>query len=66
MEVDGAKLRELRERRILSQRELARHAGLTQSTVWRLERRGGEPHPATVRKLASALGVGPEELAKRA
>ena len=57
VEVDAAKLKRLRERRVLSQREVARLYGLTQATVWRLENGRGEARPATVRKLASLLGV---------
>ena len=59
------KLKELREERVLSQRDLARMAGLAQGTVWRLENGFKEVHPRTIRKLAGALGVEPEELAKR-
>lgn len=58
------KLRAFREDRVLSQRELARMAGLAQGTVWRLE--SGYPHArhATIRKLARVLGVEPRELVK--
>ena len=59
------KLKELREERVLSQRDLARMAGLAQGTVWRLENGFKEVHPRTIRKLAGALGVESKELAKR-
>ena len=65
MEVDVAKLKSLREERVFSQRELARMAGLTHQTVWRLENGSREAHPRTIRKLARALGVRASELAKR-
>jgi transcriptional regulator with XRE-family HTH domain len=62
MEVDAAKLKRLREDRVLSQRELARTAGLTHMTVWRLENGFEQAHPRTIRKIAGALGVEPREL----
>ncbi len=65
MEVDGAKLQRLREERILSQRELARTAGLTHQTVWRFENGFVNAHPKTIRKIADVLGVEPKELVKK-
>lgn len=58
------KLKRLRENRVLSQRELAREAGLAQGTVWRLESGFPQAHPRTIRKLAVALRVEPKELVK--
>lgn len=58
------KLRNLREEKVLSQRELARMAGLTHTTVWRLEH-GYEARPGTIRKVAGVLGVEPRELVRR-
>ena len=66
MEVNGERLRRLREERVFSQRELARLAGLTHVTVWRLENGYAEARPATIRKLAGVLGVEPKELTKGA
>lgn len=65
MEVDVAKLKRLREERVLSQRELARMAGLTHATVWRLENGFEQARPLTIRKLAGVLGVEPRELVKK-
>ncbi|CAA9318461.1 MAG: hypothetical protein AVDCRST_MAG93-5624 [uncultured Chloroflexia bacterium] len=62
MQVDPSKLRHLREENVLSQRDLARLAGLTHATVWRLENGPAEAHPGTIRKLARALRVEPNEL----
>jgi transcriptional regulator with XRE-family HTH domain len=63
--ISGEKLREVRDRRLLSQRELAERAGLSPTTILKLEAdRVEEPHPRTVRKLAEALGVDPAELAE--
>jgi transcriptional regulator with XRE-family HTH domain len=65
MEVDVTKMKTLREEKVLSQRELARMAGLTQMTVWRIENGYRDARPGTIRKLAVALGVEPKELVKR-
>ncbi len=59
MNVNVARLRELK---ALSQRELAERAHLSVTTVNRIEMGKRKPMPKTVRKLAQALGVTPEEL----
>ena len=57
------RLRELRRRRVLTLRELEEVSGVSYATVWRLESgRSTEARPSTIRKLARALGVEPEEL----
>lgn len=63
--VDAAKLKRLREERVLSQRELAWTSGVTHATVWRIENGFDRVRPLTVRKLAVALGVEPKELVRR-
>jgi transcriptional regulator with XRE-family HTH domain len=55
-------VRRLRELRALSQRELAARAKLSVTTVNRIETGQRRPIPKTVRKLAEALEVTPEEL----
>jgi transcriptional regulator with XRE-family HTH domain len=61
--ISGEKLREVRDHLLLSQRELAEKAGLSPTTILKLEDdRVKEPHPRTVRKLAQALEVDPAEL----
>ncbi len=61
--IDGEKLRVAREQRFLSQRELARKAGLNHNTIWRIETSGPtDVHPRTIRKLAEALAVDPASL----
>ena len=61
--VDGEKLRQLRERRVLSLRELAELAGVGYVTIRRLETGATDSAlPRTVRALAKALGVEPAEL----
>ena len=62
--LDGERLRRLRLERGLTQRELADKAGMSQSTIVLLERRGRSErfHPSTLRKLSGALGVDAAEL----
>ena len=56
------RLRQWRERRALTQQELAGKAGITRATLSRLEAGAENPYPSTVRKLAKALNVDPEQL----
>ena len=58
------KIQRLREEQVLSQRELARLAGLTHQTVWRFENGSTNAHPQTIRKIAKVLEVEPKELIK--
>ena len=62
MEVDAVKLKELRRRRVLTLEELAEKADIGRNTIWRLEHGVMGAQPRTIRKLAKALGVEPEEL----
>ncbi len=62
LEVDGARLRNLRRDSVLSQRELSRMTGVAFDTISRLETGKQRAQPKTVRKLANALGVEPREL----
>ncbi len=61
-DINGPALLELRRRRVLSQRELAEKAGIATSTLVYLEKNQREANFKTIRKLATALGVEPEEL----
>ena len=58
------KLRELRRRRVLTLRELEVESGVSYNTIWRIENGYREARPSTIRKLAAALGVEPEDLVK--
>ena len=62
MEVDGLKLRDLRQERALSQRALSELSGVSPDTIGRVERGNRRAYPSTARKLAGALGVEPREL----
>ena len=57
-------LRELRQSRGLTQRELGRLAGVSSGTVFRLEAAKRGAYTTTIRKLAAALRVPPAELAR--
>jgi transcriptional regulator with XRE-family HTH domain len=59
----GDRLKRLRSKRYLSQRELAKEAGLSPATIFKLENNLAQPHPSTIRKLARALSVAPSEIA---
>ena len=60
--MDGEKLREIREKRFLSHRDLAKRANVSPTTVLNLEAGKVEAQRRTVRKLAEALGVDPATL----
>ena len=51
-----------RRRRGLTQRQLGELAGVAHTTVQRLESLKRGAYPQTMQKLATALGVAPEEL----
>jgi transcriptional regulator with XRE-family HTH domain len=57
-----AALATLRRRRGLTQRQLGELAGVAHTTVQRLESLSRRAYPQTMQKLATALGVAPEEL----
>jgi transcriptional regulator with XRE-family HTH domain len=58
----GWRLRELRERKGITQDQLAKRSGLQGSAIARLERGQHEPRLSTVLSLAHGLGVSPSEL----
>jgi DNA-binding XRE family transcriptional regulator len=60
----GDRLRDLRKRALMSQRELAKRSGVGVTTVVRIERNQVEPQGGTIRKLAEALEVDPAELVR--
>ena len=56
------RLKDVRQRKALTQQQLADRAGVNRVTIARIETGKDEPFPTTVRKVADALGVEPEEL----
>jgi transcriptional regulator with XRE-family HTH domain len=65
MEINGDALRDARERAFLTQQELADKAGMTASTVNRLENELQLARISSVRKLAMALGLHPGDLIRQ-
>jgi transcriptional regulator with XRE-family HTH domain len=64
VEVNVDRLKALRHRRVLTLRELEQRSGVAYNTIWHLENGKRSAHPRTLRKLARALDVEPEELVK--
>jgi HTH-type transcriptional regulator, competence development regulator len=62
MEVDGIKLRKLREQQALSLRELSDLSGVSYNAIWRIEVGRTGAKPRTIRRLAKALGIEPVQL----
>ncbi len=58
----GARVREVREGRALTQQEVARRAGLAMDAVSRIENGYRKPRPSTLQRLAKALDVAVERL----
>jgi len=58
----GDTVRRERLKRAMRQDELARKAGITPTTLSRIERNESEPHVSTIRKLAEVLDVSPAVL----
>jgi transcriptional regulator with XRE-family HTH domain len=62
MDVDGARVRRLREEQVLSLSMLAEKSGVSRETILAIEQGKRNAQPATVHKLAVALDVEPKEL----
>ena len=58
------RLKALRHRRVLTLRELEQRSGVAYNTIWHLENGKRGAQPRTLRKLARALDVEPEDLVK--
>lgn len=56
------KLKELRIKAVMSQRDLATASGVAYDTICRLERGRQKPNFVTIRKLAKALNVNPSDI----
>ena len=64
VEVNVDRLKALRHQRVLTLRELEQLSGVAYNTIWHLENGKRGAQPRTLRKLARALNVEPEELVK--
>ena len=60
----GRNLKWLREDRLMTQAELAEAAGISASSLVRIENDQVEPRFSTIRKLAAALEAEPRELTR--
>jgi len=56
------RLRQLRQRRLLTIEQLASRANVSKNTISRIENGAERIHPNTIRRLAQALDVEPEAL----
>lgn len=63
--VDGERIKALREVRILERQELADLAGVSYTTIYKMERHGHLPRLSTVRAVAKVLKVKPDEILSR-
>jgi len=64
VEVNVDRLKALRHQRVLTLRELEQRSGVAYNTIWHLENGKRGAQPRTLRKLARALDVEPEDLVK--
>jgi transcriptional regulator with XRE-family HTH domain len=55
-------LERIREKKALSRKDLASRSHVNASTIYRAEHGKTKLRPSTIRKLAQALGIEPEEL----
>lgn len=62
MQIDGSKLKEIRIRKGLTQKQLGDLCGIADSNLRKYESNKQNPKIETVRKIASALGIGIEVL----
>lgn len=58
----GARVKEVREGRALTQQEVAKRAGLAMDAMSRIENGYRKPRPSTLQRLAAALDVAVERL----
>ena len=65
VDVDGKRLKALREMRVMERWELAERTGLSYSTISQIETDKRTARARTVKRLADALGVPPSELIRR-
>ena len=64
MDIDGEKLRRLRKRKLWLIGDLADKSGVHRNLISTYELGKSGAHPDTIRKLADALEIAPDELIK--
>lgn len=60
----GERIKAARERKVWGQAELARMAGISPNTLYRIEAGTHTPRPVTIRRIAEVLGIEPGELVR--
>jgi transcriptional regulator with XRE-family HTH domain len=60
----GARIRDEREARKMSQSQLAKQVGLSSAAIWNWETRGRVPRPRVLARVAEALSVSEQYLAE--
>jgi transcriptional regulator with XRE-family HTH domain len=65
LDVVGKRVKALREMRVMERSELAEKSGVSYSTLYHIESDRRTVRAQTVKRLAAALGVPPEELIRR-
>jgi transcriptional regulator with XRE-family HTH domain len=59
------RIEEVRKDQVMSQMELAEKSGVARTTISAIEKGLVDPRPATIKRLAKALGVEPSALVDR-
>lgn len=62
VQIDGGKLRTLRERRLMTLDELSGKSGVAYSTIWGIETGRQAPRPSTLRRILAVLEASPEDV----
>jgi transcriptional regulator with XRE-family HTH domain len=62
MQVDGDKLRRLREEKVLTMKQTAELSGVSYNTVYRLEHGKTGARQQSIKALARVFGIEPKEL----
>ena len=65
LDVDGKRVKALREMRVMEHGELAEKSGISYSTLSQIETDRRKARAQTVKRLADALGVHPEDRVRR-
>lgn len=65
IQIDGKRMKELREARVLGRRELAKLAGVGYTTLYKMEAHDHRPRPETIRAVAKVLKTDPHRLLRQ-
>lgn len=62
VKVDGAKIKKLREERMIERPEMGALVGVTGNRIYKIEKLTQSTRPLTLRRIAAVLGVSPKDL----